>query len=122
MKSLIQSGCTIRQRFDLIEFIYSCRRYANSRSAKFAKRDWIQGWPISMKIKQLGSQSICSKRAFFKSGVPVARLAVGRIWADTPCRRPIQSIAFLSFRIVHHRRDINVFCLPFVSTGGRDSP
>src|SRR5262249_836296 len=84
MKSLIQAGCTMRQRIDLIEFIYSCRRYANSRSAKFAKRDWIQGWPISMKIKQLGSQSVRSKRAFFKSGDPVARLAFERIWADTP--------------------------------------
>jgi hypothetical protein len=49
--------CTIRQRFDLIEFIYPRRRYANSRSDKFAKSNWIQGWPISVKIKQLESQS-----------------------------------------------------------------
>lgn len=36
LECLVQSRCTIRQRFDLIEFIYPCRRYANSRSAKFA--------------------------------------------------------------------------------------
>jgi len=58
---------------------------------------------------------------FFKSGAPVAQLAFERIWADTPCRPPIQSIAFLSFRIVHYRRDMNVFCFPFIPSYSRDS-
>jgi hypothetical protein len=106
---LIQSDCTIRQRFDLIEFIYPLRRYANSRSAKFAKRDWIQNWLISAKIKQAGSQAIRSEMLFFQTGAPVMNGAFERIWADTPCRRPIQIVAFLSFRIVHHRRNLNAF-------------
>jgi hypothetical protein len=44
---------------------------------------------------------------FFKSGAPVMSGVFERIWADTPCRRPIQVVAFLSFRIVHHRPDLN---------------
>jgi hypothetical protein len=43
----------------------------------------------------------------FQTGSPVMSGAFERIWADTPCRRPIQTIAFLSFRIVHHRRNLN---------------
>jgi hypothetical protein len=118
VKCLIQSDCTIRQRFDLIEFIYPHRPYANSRSAKFAKRDWIQSWLISVKIKQAGSQATRSERLFFKTGAPVMSGAFERIWADTPCRRPIQTVAFLSFRIVHHRRNLDAF----VRRHGRDPP
>jgi hypothetical protein len=56
--------------------------------------------------------------AIFQTGVPVMRDAFERIWADTPCRRPIQIVAFLSFRIVHHRRNLNAF----VRRHGRDPP
>jgi hypothetical protein len=47
--------------------------------------------------------------AIFQTGAPVVSGAFERIWADTPCRRPIQAVAFLSFRIVHHRRNLNAF-------------
>jgi len=62
-----------------------------------------------VKTKQAGSQEIRSERLFFKSGAPAISAAFERIWADTPCRRPIQAVAFLSFRIVHDRRNLNAF-------------
>jgi hypothetical protein len=42
----------------------------------------------------------------FQTDAQVMIDAFERIWADTPCRRAIQIVAFLSFRIVHHRRNL----------------
>jgi hypothetical protein len=56
-----------------------------------------------------GKPGVPPGEAIFQTGAPDMSGAFERIWADTPCRRPIQAVAFLSFRIVHHRRDLNAF-------------
>jgi hypothetical protein len=64
-----------------------------------------------VKIKQAGSHLIRLENLLFKTAQVIDGF-FRRIRADTSWRRPIQAIAFLSFRVVHHSGDADAFHSP----------